>query len=227
MLSHELLTAWCEFEEQHEQDFLDWHTSEHMPERIGIPGFLRARRYAELGDGLHRHFILYELAGPEVLDSAAYRAKVNDPSPWTQRIQPSFRRNIRAACRLSLSRAGGKGPDIAVLWFASADRVRVEHSVADLRSHPDELSLGLHLGWLRSADGELENREAVLRADSARMQFDGMVLLEGADAPRIGRAAGRLSHHLLGLPRTTSVEYGIFRLSAVLSPPNGDQRKGD
>jgi hypothetical protein len=28
-----------------EDDFYRWHNTEHMPERVGVPGFLRGRRY--------------------------------------------------------------------------------------------------------------------------------------------------------------------------------------
>jgi len=37
--------------------FKAWHTYEHMPERVGVPGFVRARRYAAF-QGRPQYFIL-------------------------------------------------------------------------------------------------------------------------------------------------------------------------
>lgn len=34
-----------------EADFYAWHVEEHMPERIGIRGFRRGRRYRAAGNG--------------------------------------------------------------------------------------------------------------------------------------------------------------------------------
>lgn len=39
------LPIWFELAEGVEREFDRWHTIEHMPERLGIPGFLRGRRY--------------------------------------------------------------------------------------------------------------------------------------------------------------------------------------
>ena len=36
---------WADVEASGEADYNDWHTREHMPERCGVPGFLRGRRW--------------------------------------------------------------------------------------------------------------------------------------------------------------------------------------
>ena len=38
----------------------DWHTHEHLPERLSIPGFLRGTRWASF-DGKPRYFVMYEV----------------------------------------------------------------------------------------------------------------------------------------------------------------------
>ena len=40
----------------------EWHTQEHLPERLSIPGFLRGTRWVAL-HGLPRYFVLYEVSG--------------------------------------------------------------------------------------------------------------------------------------------------------------------
>ena len=37
-----------------------WHSHEHLPERAGIPGLLRSRRYVE-PNGAPAYFVLYEV----------------------------------------------------------------------------------------------------------------------------------------------------------------------
>ena len=50
----------------------DWHTHEHMPERLRIPGFLRGTRWTSLNEAGH-YCVLYELESVDVLDSDTYR----------------------------------------------------------------------------------------------------------------------------------------------------------
>ena len=38
----------------------DWHTHEHLPERLSIPGFLRGTRWVAT-DGQRRYFVIYEV----------------------------------------------------------------------------------------------------------------------------------------------------------------------
>lgn len=38
-------------------DFYAWHLTEHIPERVGISGFLRGRRFRAADDKTHPEFI--------------------------------------------------------------------------------------------------------------------------------------------------------------------------
>src|ERR1700745_2860715 len=52
-------------------EFFEWHNREHMPERVGIPGFRRGRRYiAKYGEP--EFFTLYETDSPEGLAGTDY-----------------------------------------------------------------------------------------------------------------------------------------------------------
>ena len=44
-LGKAILAFWADVDASGEADYNDWHTREHMPERCGVPGFLRGRRY--------------------------------------------------------------------------------------------------------------------------------------------------------------------------------------
>ena len=55
-----------------------WHTHEHLPERLAIPGFLRGTRWVALR-GQPRYLVLYEVAQLATLTSDAYLARLNSP----------------------------------------------------------------------------------------------------------------------------------------------------
>ncbi len=76
-----------------------WYQEEHLPERVGIPGFLSGSRYEALEAQEPRFFTYYETCSPEVLLSPRYRALLADPSPRTRAIMPAFTGMSRTVCR--------------------------------------------------------------------------------------------------------------------------------
>lgn len=69
-----------------EEEFNAWYDEEHLAERLSIPGFRSARRWvADVPAGAGKYLATYELDSVEVLSSAAYLAKFDNPSPWTLR----------------------------------------------------------------------------------------------------------------------------------------------
>ncbi len=95
----------------------EWHTREHLPERLSIPGFLRGSRWRAL-DGAPRYFVVYEVAELAVLGSAAYLERLNNPTPWTRKLMQSYRRMRRGFCRLEASIGRGIGCAVSVVQFA-------------------------------------------------------------------------------------------------------------
>jgi len=57
-----------------EAEFHDWYDHEHGPARLAVPGIRSAQRYRALDDLKPPWLVLYDLDGPEVIDSAAYKA---------------------------------------------------------------------------------------------------------------------------------------------------------
>jgi hypothetical protein len=134
----------------------DWHTHEHLPERLGIPGFLRGTRWVA-EQGQPRYVVLYEVAALATLESAAYLARLNAPSPWTTKIMTHYRGMTRGFCAVTASFGLGAGQ---AGWLL---RLRPEAGAAErLR------------GWLV---GEL------LPALPQRAGLVGAHLLEGARTP--------------------------------------------
>ena len=86
----------------------DWHTHEHLPERLSIPGFLRGTRWVALA-GQPRYFVLYEVERLETLASDAYLDRLDHPSPWTAKMMPHYRGMSRGLCSIVASSGSGLG----------------------------------------------------------------------------------------------------------------------
>lgn len=97
----------------------DWHTRQHFPERVGIPGFIRAHRWVARSPGT-RYFVAYEVSGIETLSSAPYLERLNNPTEWTTRMMPSFRGMARGFCRLEMNHGDVLGTSAATLRYSIA-----------------------------------------------------------------------------------------------------------
>ena len=105
LLGKGALAMWWDMAAEHRAEFEHWHSHEHFPERMGIPGFLRGSRWAA-ADGSEGFFVMYELEDYGTLTSPGYLARLNDPSPWSTRLMPHHRNMVRSQCRV-LESAGG------------------------------------------------------------------------------------------------------------------------
>src|SRR5579883_646503 len=97
LLGKGVLAIWNGITDAAEIEFIKWHVREHIPERVGIPGFLRGRRYIAL-EGHPKYFNFYETESAGTLVSPAYRARLNAPTPWTQTVIKEFRDMSRTIC---------------------------------------------------------------------------------------------------------------------------------
>jgi len=86
----------------------DWHTHEHLPERLSIPGFVRGTRWRAL-QGEPGYFVMYEVEELTVLTSKAYLERLNHPSPWTSKMMPFYRGMRRGFCSVPGSFGAGLG----------------------------------------------------------------------------------------------------------------------
>ena len=105
---------------EHEVDFNDWYTFEHLPERVDVPGFLRGRRFvatSAVAPPLGRYLTMYETRDLGVLTSAPYLARLNEPTPWTVRTVGRLSHFVRLACRVTVSRGHGTAGNVATALF--------------------------------------------------------------------------------------------------------------
>ena len=99
LLGKAALAMWWDLSAEVRPEWEHWHAHEHFPERLALPGFLRATRWTALADG-EGCFVVYELQDHTVLASAPYVARLNAPTPWSTRMMPLHRHMVRAQCRV-------------------------------------------------------------------------------------------------------------------------------
>ncbi len=127
----------------------DWHTHEHVAERLSIPGFLRVTRWVALRGG-PRYLVMYEVDELATLTSAAYLGRLNNPSAWTARMMPHYRGMRRGFCAVSGSFGLGIGHLSALLRFkpepssaASLRRWLLQEALPQLPRRPGVASVHL------------------------------------------------------------------------------------
>ncbi|MFO1304002.1 MAG: hypothetical protein U1F54_09745 [Burkholderiales bacterium] len=136
----------------------EWHTREHFPERVAIPGFLRAQRWVAQGATAPRYFVSYEVRDVGVLTSAAYQERLDHPTEWTRRMMPHFRGMTRGFCAVDTCVGGVLG--------AEALTVRCAPSPGRREAFMD---------WLR--------RDALLTIERTRGLAGALVLVAAATPP--------------------------------------------
>ena len=94
-----VLAVWNDCATGSEETYESWYQTEHLPERLGVPGFKRGRRYQAL-EGSPEYFTWYEVESPSVLRSAEYINCLSNPTPWTTQIMSGvFLNASRTVCK--------------------------------------------------------------------------------------------------------------------------------
>lgn len=90
-VSHGVLYVEMECPLDLEEEFHAWYNLEHVPERLSVPGFVRARRYAALV-GVPRWLAIYDLESTSILETPEYlRWWGEAQTAWTKRILSTVR----------------------------------------------------------------------------------------------------------------------------------------
>jgi hypothetical protein len=177
------LIAWHDVEEGREGEYLDWHSHEHMKERLAIPGFLQGRRYSVVGSG-PQFLILYTVRNPDVFTSQTYLEHLNHPTDWTQQAMPALRNMNRSLCRVEASSGLGAGCWLQTNRF-SPEPGREAHLSGVLTSEAQSLAhqrgvCAAHLLIVDQDRSRAQTRETALRAGQDAVA-DWVLLVEGYD----------------------------------------------
>jgi hypothetical protein len=107
LMTDSVMLIYCDFDgDGAEHD--EWHSHEHLHERLSIPGFVRGTRWARSA-GSPKYLIVYEVTSLDVAVSPPYLARLNDPSPWTASIMPRVTGMTRGFCKVNAGAGYGLG----------------------------------------------------------------------------------------------------------------------
>ena len=118
MIGNAAMLLWYDIVPEQVAEHDEWHTREHFPERVGIPGFVTAQRWVAQGATAPRYFVTYEVAEVATLTSAAYEARLNNPSDWTRRMMPHFRGMVRGFCQVRDRVGAVTGGEVLTVRYA-------------------------------------------------------------------------------------------------------------
>ena len=208
-----VVAIWHDLLPEAKDDFYEWHNREHMPERVGIPGFRRGRRYIAV-NGTPEFFNLYEADNPAVLSGQDYLNRLNAPTQWTKRVIPSFRNVARSICGVAFTSGVGSGGVILTMRF-DIDAARRATTIDALTKRVlPSLALrkgiaGVHLCLADEAISNVETAEKKARAD-ATLVPRWILLVEGIAAAEV-RATGDELETALQAHRACALETAIYR----------------
>lgn len=135
-MSTGILAIWYDCKPGKEGTFEDWYQHEHLPERLGVPGFRRGRRWQTVS-GAPSMFTVYETDDPGVLTSPPYIERLNNPTPWSKRIMTeAFSDMSRTVCRLTARHGRMRGAWAAALRLTAPPDATVDAALAELAQSP-------------------------------------------------------------------------------------------
>ena len=215
------MAVWHDIAEAAEAEYNTWHTRQHMPERLGVPGFLAGRRAVDWSLSHQRWFTLYETKTLETLSSDDYRARLNNPTHWTIRNQPNFLNFARSACVTSASTGRGIGGALATIRLNmedggltgfEANAEKLAHAIAAIDG-----VVGAHLGVAAPDTTRVKTRETELRADTGEDIFDAVVLIDGVGRRELEAAMPKVHAALKDALQIASEQSAIYDLAYLLT----------
>lgn len=229
------LAIWSNVRPDMATDWYRWHTEEHMPERVGIPGFLAGRRY-DLVDShlaptapddrrLQHCYMMYEGESLTTFNSDGYLERLNSPTPWTREMAPGFQNFSRGACELVTTSGDGYGGFALLMRFESgASQADLSAATLEALDHFVTTLPGLagitaaHFGFCRPEITDVDTAEKQTRAGTEEQRFQSVLLVEGYDIALLVKHFKSIETNLdaLGMP-AKGARYGFYALSHLLT----------
>lgn len=213
LLGKAAVAIWQDPPPEARAEYFEWHNREHMLERVGVPGFLRGRRYRAL-NGQPEFFTLYEAESFGVLTGPDYTGRLDNPTPWTRRVAPLLRNNVRSLCNVALSLGPGVG-GLIMTWRYDVARGREAEQrgllEGRLRAAAERQGIvGAHLCLGDVAASSVQTAEKKTRPTQA-LTPGWVVMVEGAgDRTALESACAEL------LPAAALLQAGALELASGL-----------
>jgi hypothetical protein len=196
----------------------DWHTHEHLPERLSIPGFVRGTRWVAW-HGQPRYFVMYEVEELATLTSAAYLDRLNNPSPWTSKVMNYYRGMTRGFCTIAGSYGVGMGQSSLLLRFKLTPGAEFSMRKWLLQDKLPQLPSRVGLGSVHLFEGaltpQMTNEQRIRGADAG---VDWALLATGYSQESVANLMQTdLSNAQLEQHGATAVVGAMYRMEYALT----------
>ncbi|AMN41657.1 DUF4286 family protein [Rhodoplanes sp. Z2-YC6860] len=204
MRGESALLLWNDYRGSDEAAFHEWYNRRHIPERVpGLPGFLRARRFAALSGG-PKFIALYDLASAAALTTLPYRALLDNLDSESRHFVPQFGNASKTILSVVARADYGEGAVLAAIGFDAPHMSTSGEAIARLVQRD-----GIVAAHLLRLDAAAKTSAKPTRPDDLALPF--VLLVEATSEQNV---AGLQADECLGLPRDTVVplRQGVFRL---------------
>ena len=206
------LAIWSDLSPADETDWAHWITREHAAERVGIRGFLACRIFRALGTAANRYFILYELNDENVVGGTDYLARLNAPTPWSQRFRPRGGNFPGGGGRSEAPAGLGRGGIGAPLPLDAAPALDATAVTAEL-SRLDRI-VAVRVLLTDAAKTSIKTSEKGMRGNDG--SFAALVLIEGLDEAAVRAALHQLRTRLPADDQAAIDTLALYRLAFIL-----------
>ena len=218
LLGNTAVAMWWKIEREHLTEFHEWHSKEHLPERMSIPGFRRGSRWQR--NGSNEFFVVYELESYEILTSDGYLERLNDPTPWSTKMMPLHLDMVRSQCRIVSSHGGGIATYMSAIKLSPAPEqstrleIELQSILAGLLLQPG--ITGAHLLRTETPTAAPTKEQQIRGGDAVA---DWILLISGHNAEKLQEVcAGALGPDALRASGAAQSETGEpFRLVHVMT----------
>jgi hypothetical protein len=202
-----VLAIWNDVAPGRVAEFEHWFKSEHLEERLGVPGFRLGRRFEAI-KGAPRYFVYYLTDTPAALTSPAYLARLDAPTPLTRTMMTEVFRNMhRTLCRRSERRGALSG---AVCVSARFDTLPGPASLEPWLALNEESGIASCELWAAVGDQPVAEEERLRGGDRRIAGCLIVQTLRDVDAARVSNAIGQAFG--------AQAEVGIYRLLCEREP---------
>ena len=188
-----------------------WYMGQHFPERLGVPGFLRGRRYEAIKAD-RKYFTFYDLAHADVLFSEAYLARLNAPTVWTEAMMRNWGPMFRTVCERVRRKGSAIGGYVAVARWERAVELPLDTADRVLAALIDPAVVAVD-HWRATGRQNEATKEASARPNPDQT-IAAALLIEATSEAGIESAAAALAR--IVAPGAAPDAIGHYRLIALL-----------
>ncbi|WP_243658446.1 DUF4286 family protein [Paraburkholderia sp. BL9I2N2] len=192
-----MLAIWSTIAAESETDYMHWLTREHIFERVSVPGFRSGRVFKRRNSRPSEYMMLYELDNADVMSSPGYLERLNNPTPWTQRIMPTLEQFRRGGGSI-VARGGnpaGHGGHISIARFEDAlpDRLAAREGLELVKALAKvDWVVSAQIMSVKNDATAIATQEKSMRR-SSEGEFAGLLLVESLDTGSLDRAIAQAS----------------------------------